>query len=189
VGKDRRTDEFVEQLEPIRHMLYGYARRAAYRPEMAADMVQEAALIAWRQYDRFERGTNFRAWVFKIMVNTVFSFNKRVGRERLIESSETLDAMMVIEHEDAWQAILEDPQRLLENLDERLVWALDALSPDERQCLLLRLMEGFTYREIADMLSIPMGTVMSHAYRARMRLRERLADMALELGIVPETQR
>jgi RNA polymerase sigma-70 factor (ECF subfamily) len=72
----------------------------------------------------------------------------------------------------------------MEGLDDRLVSALDKLGVDERQCLLLRLVEGFTYREIAEMIDVPLGTVMSHVHRARIKLREQLAELAIEVGLV-----
>lgn len=177
----RDSDAFLAQLEPLRHQLYGYACRALRRPAAAADALQEVVLTAWREFPRFEAGTNFRAWIFRIMVNTVFNFNKRAGRERVAaDDGPTLDTAAVMEHEEEWSLLLEDPTRLQDLLDERLVHALSALQDNERQCLLLCLLQGFSYREVAGFLGIPLGTVMSHVHRARMKLRERLAGLALE---------
>jgi RNA polymerase sigma-70 factor (ECF subfamily) len=177
----RDSEAFLAQLEPLRHQLYGYACRALNQAETVPDALQEVVLTAWREFPRFVPGTNFRAWVFRIMVNTVFNFNKRGARERIVSDADAaLDVEAILEHEAEWALILEDPGRLRELLDERLVHALDALGANERQCLLLCLFQGFSYKEIAGMLDIPLGTVMSHVHRARMKLRERLASLAIE---------
>jgi RNA polymerase sigma-70 factor (ECF subfamily) len=152
-----------------------------------ADVLQETVMTAWREYPRFLAGTNFRAWVFRIMVNTIFTFNKRTSRERIVSDLDApLDVETVLEHESEWAVILEDPSRLREILDERLVQALDDLGPNERQCFLLCLLQGFSYKEISGMLDLPLGTVMSHVHRARMKLRERLASLALERRYMSE---
>ena len=92
----------------------------------------------------------------------------------------------VLARESAWAGVLEDPERVLESLDERVVTALTELSLDEQHCLLLLLIEKFTYKEISAYLSLPVGTVMSHVHRARSKLRERLADLAIEHRLVKE---
>lgn len=180
------TDAFLAELEPLRHQLYGYTRRALNRQDAVADAIQEAALTAWREYPRFVPGTNFRAWVFRIMVNTVFNFNKRGARQPSNFDENALDVEAVLEHESEWSLILDDPQRLRELLDERLVQAIDALGENERQCFLLCLFQGFSYKEVSGMLGLPLGTVMSHVHRARMKLRERLASLAVERRYVSE---
>ncbi|MBI5866219.1 MAG: sigma-70 family RNA polymerase sigma factor [Planctomycetes bacterium] len=183
----RDSEAFLAQLEPLRHQLYGYGRRALNRADAVADVLQEVVLTAWREYPRFVPGTNFRAWVFRIMVNTVFNFNKRGVREQTVpDETAMLDVEAVLEHEAEWSLILDHPDRLRELLDERLVHALDALGASERQCFLLCLLQGFAYKEIAGMLDIPLGTVMSHVHRARMKLRERLASLAIERRYVSE---
>ncbi|MBE7506917.1 MAG: RNA polymerase sigma factor [Planctomycetia bacterium] len=177
----RDSEGFLQQLEPLRHQLYGYAHRALNRSDQVADVLQETVMTAWREYPRFLAGTNFRAWVFRIMVNTIFTFNKRTGRERTISDVDTtLDVEAVLEHESEWALILEEPSRLQDILDERLVQALDDLGPNERQCFLLGQLQEFSYKDIADMLDLPLGTVMSHVHRARIKLRERLASFAIE---------
>ncbi len=183
----RDSEAFLGQLEPLRHQLYGYARRALNRQDAVADALQEVVLTAWREYPRFVPGTNFRAWVFRIMVNTVFNFNKRGAREQVVaDETALLDMEAALAHETEWAALLDDPNRLCELLDERLVHAIDALSESERQCFLLCLLQGFSYKEISGMLGFPLGTVMSHVHRARMKLRERLAALAVERRLVTE---
>ena len=180
---------FVRLLQPLRAAIERYALRNAWNRSQAHDIVQEATMIAWREFGRFQTGTDFRAWLFRILVNTVYSFNKKSSRENRHSSAiPTDDLDKVMQRESAWASVLEQPQRIMESLDERLVGAIKRLAGDERQCLLLRLLEGFSYKEIASLLHMPMGTVMSHVHRARMKLREQLADLAVEHRLVGELQ-
>lgn len=187
VADKMSTREFVELLEGVKDALYRHALRMSWNKDQAADVVQEAVMIAWRELHRFERGTNFKAWIFRILINTTYRFNKRHRnlRERSFEETEQ-DFEQQLEREDTWARLRQNPALLRDLLDERLALALDDLRDEERQCLLLRLVDGFTYREIAEMLGMPLGTVMSHVHRARMNLRERLATLASEYGLVEE---
>ncbi|MCZ6651658.1 MAG: sigma-70 family RNA polymerase sigma factor [Planctomycetota bacterium] len=187
-GRPGRAQEFLVLLEPIKVRIERYALRSAWNREQGQDIVQEAVMTAWREFHRFEQGTDFRAWVFRILINTIYSFNKKTGRDRKHGSAvpiENLDG--VLERESAWASVLEDPARILESLDERLAGAIGELRNAERQCLLLRLVEGFSYKQISSLLSMPMGTVMSHVHRARIKLREQLADLAVEQRLVRDT--
>ncbi len=153
----------------------------AWRDDLAGDILQEAILTAWREFPRFEPSTNFRAWLFRILTNTIYRLNKKVGREVSIEENH-LDPRETMEREDTWGWLLEDPDQLMQLLDDRLIEALKRLGTDERQCLLLRSLEEFSYKEIAEMLAISLGTVMSHIHRGRIKLRESLTGLALEQG-------
>lgn len=179
------SDRFLALLEPLRDSLHRFALRNVWRRDQVADVVQEAVMTAWRHFHKFEEGTNFRAWMFKILLNTLYRVNRKSHRAREVGfEGDMFDAEQVVERESAWASILENPQRVLEALDDRVITALATLAPTERQCLLLRLLEDFSYKEIADQLDLPLGTVMSHVYRARMKLRERLAEIALEERLV-----
>ncbi len=197
MGKDPESDlagradtaqEFLALLEPIKVRIERYALRSAWDREQGEDIVQQAVMTAWRQFHRFEKGTSFRAWVFRILINTIYSFNKKTTRDRKHRTASPVDGFDgVWARESAWASVLEEPARILESLDDRLTGAIGELRHDERQCLLLRLVEGFTYKEISSLLSMPMGTVMSHVYRARVKLREQLADLAVEQRLVRDT--
>lgn len=187
MGRRKPSKDFLDLLEPIKDSLYGYAYRAVWREDQVADVVQEAFMTAWRDFKRFQPGTNFRAWMFQILVYTIFNVNRRANRRREVSLEDTqCDLHAALEREGAWSELLERPDMLMQLLDERLVHSLERLGPDERQCFLLRLLEGFSYKEIASMLSIPLGTVMSHVHRARMKLREELAALAVEHGLIKE---
>ena len=184
----RSAAEFLDLLEPIRDSVQRYAARMAWGDSQVNDIVQEAVMTAWREFERFEANTNFKAWMFRILINTIYRLNKRVARHsgpQLDDAHQDLHATM--EREEAWNALLDSPEQLREMLDDRLVVALDRLGDDERQCLLLRLLEGFSYKEISAMLDIPMGTAMSHVHRARLKLREELASLAVEHGLLKES--
>ena len=184
-----QAEEFLELLRPIRDSLHRFAVRSTWRKDQAQDILQEAIMTAWRQFDRFETGTNFRAWMFKILLNTVYRVNRKTHRAREVRfETESFDVAAVLDKQEAWLSILEDPQRVIESLDDRVVQGLRRLAPTERECFLLRLLEGFSYKQIAEQLGLPMGTVMSHVYRARMKLRERLAGLAIEEGLVRGSQ-
>lgn len=183
-----RSRRFLDFLEPIRHQLYRYARRAAWRESDVPDIIQQAVMTAWRKFKSFEDGPNFRAWMFQILVNTTFSFNKRVQRRRDIPLGEIeFDPLGAFELETAWSKVLEPPDMLAGLIDGRIVCSLERLNEVERQCFLLKLLEEFRYKEIAVMLTTPIGTVMSHVHRARMKLREDLAALAVERGLVRES--
>jgi RNA polymerase sigma-70 factor (ECF subfamily) len=179
------AEKFLKLLEPIRDSLYRFAVRNVWQQDAAGDVLQEAVMTAWRQFHKFEEGSNFRAWMFKIVLNTLYRVNRKTGRAKELRlESDGFDVEGAIAKESAWASILDDPQRVMQALDDRVVSALDTLAPNERQCFLLRLLEDFSYKEISEQLRLPTGTVMSHVYRARMKLRERLADLALEEGLV-----
>lgn len=179
--------EFLALLDPIKASVERYALRSAWNKDQAADIVQQTVMTAWREFHKFQEGTCFRAWIFRILMNTLFSFNKKTHRDRKNKMPLPMEHLEgVLERESAWAGILEDPEKILESLDERVVSALSELSLDEQHCLLLKLLEGFTYKEISAYLTMPMGTVMSHVHRARLKLREQLADLAIEQRLVKE---
>lgn len=187
MSRKHSAKTFLELLEPMRDGLYRHARRSLWRAEQADDVVQEAVMTAWREFHRFDIGTNFSAWMFRVLVNTILTANKKVKRRREVAFEDgTPDMIATIEREETWSELLADPERLADLLDARLVKALSRVSDDERQCLLLRTIGEFSYKEIASMLEMPLGTAMSHVHRARIKLREELAAMAVEEGIVRE---
>ena len=81
-GRVQPEQDFLALLEPVKASIERYALRSAWNREQAQDIVQEAVMTAWREFRRFEPGTDFRAWLFSILVNTIYSFNKRTSRDR-----------------------------------------------------------------------------------------------------------
>jgi RNA polymerase sigma-70 factor (ECF subfamily) len=139
------------------------AVRLAGSREAAEDLVQEALLRAWRSFEQFERGTNAKAWLFKIMLNL---------------SSRQWSQMRNLPPTDSIDDVRKQPATESQPLAHvHVLAALDELSEEFRVVLVLAVVEGFTCKEIAKMLAIPMGTVMSRLGRARARLREQLQNI------------
>lgn len=147
------------------------ARRLASDPAAAEDLVQEAYFRAWRSFDQFQAGTNIRAWLFRIMFNAFYAQGRQISAAPILVS---LDA----------PGRETEPQSLsgtsLVEVAE-ISNALGELSAEHRTVLLLAVVEGFTCREMAGILALPIGTVMSRLSRGRQALRERLAPVAAKV--------
>lgn len=181
-----RHAEFMALLEPERDALWRFARRMSWDESSAEDSLQDAVLVAYRKFDSFTPGTSFRAWVFRILSNTILNANSQLRRSLDRQTlTENMDLVATLEKEEAYDQVLEDPEGLLDQVSQEIRSAVKSLPPAERMVFLLRAVEGFAYKEIAATLEIPMGTVMSHLFRARARLREFLADFAHESGFTP----
>ena len=165
--------------------LYRTALRLSRKPQDAEELVQETYLNAFRSLDRFEEGTNLRAWLFRILNNAFISQYRRRKR-RPSSSLEDVTDFYLYDHllDGGVSPRPENPEReVLERIgDERVLSALEELPVEFRQVELLADVEGFSYREIADILGIPIGTVMSRLYRARRRLQKTLWREAQDAG-------
>ncbi|HEU5328512.1 MAG: sigma-70 family RNA polymerase sigma factor [Thermomicrobiales bacterium] len=186
---DAAAHERQERLESeaLTHLdaLYRTALRLSRNPQDAEDLVQETYLNAFRSLDRFEEGTNLRAWLFRILNNAFISQYRRRKR-RPSSSLEDVTEYYLYDHlaEGGASPRPENPERDVLALlgDETVLQALEELPVEFRQVELLADVEGFSYREIADILGIPIGTVMSRLYRARRRLQKALWQEAQEAG-------
>ena len=179
-----RKKEFIELLSHHRDSLYRFCLHVIWDKNSAEDVLQEAILSAYKNFGDFAPGTNFKAWLFSFLINKIFDSNKRLKKELQQANSSQGDIVEHLEKEEAYISILENPSVFFERTDDRIKSALLALKPTERMVFLLRSVEGFTYKEIAQFLGLPIGTVMSHLSRSRARLRELLADYAREMGFV-----
>ena len=155
--------------------LYRTALRLTGAPADAEDLVQDTYLKAFRAADRFEPGTNMRAWLFTILHNTARNRARDRAREALTVDSEVVEQAAESSGYDG-QAPVPTPETLLmnETLAPELQAAIEDLPPAFREAVWLRDVEEFSYAEIAEMLSIPPGTVMSRISRGRRMLFERL---------------
>src|SRR5436309_9625826 len=170
---------------PFVDALYNTAYRMTRNAEDAEDLVQETYLKAYRYYDKFEEGTNFKAWLFKIMKNTfINNYRKKQQAPTLSDFAEIEESFETQVSEDASKPGLKNPEEeLLENvLDEDVQRALDKLPPDYRMVVLLADLEGFSYKEIAEILDVPVGTVMSRLYRGRRLLEAAMLAFARDHG-------
>ena len=164
-----RSAEFEAEALSYINALYSTALRLTANRADAEDLVQETYLKAFRSAQQFEAGTNLKAWLFTILHNTFLNTRRRAGRETIGVEADDL--------EDAPQAdTVESPEDILlrKTLDVDLQAALDGMPGAFRQAVWLRDVEEFTYAEIASMLSVPVGTVMSRISRGRRLLYDRL---------------
>ena len=176
---ERSTVDAVKD-EAISHIdsLYRNAVRMTGNPVDAEDLVQETYLRAFRAIDQFKPGTNLRAWLFKIQTNSFINEYRKRSRRPRNTSLDDVEDYYLYNHlvESGVQparSITED--EILDQIDDAAVFqALDDLPDNFRQVVLLADVEGFAYREIAEIIDVPVGTVMSRLHRARRRLREQL---------------
>jgi RNA polymerase sigma-70 factor, ECF subfamily len=159
-------NEFERVAMPHARSLLRFALRLTRDAFAAEDLVQETLLLAWRGFHQFETGTNVRAWLFRILINA-FRTQKRKGRSSLPALALTPGIPV--------------PSRSHHEFIE-VTQALDRLGVEHRTVLLLGVVEGFTCREIAEILTVPIGTVMSRLSRAREAMREALSPQSGRRG-------
>lgn len=178
------------EAEVLPHLdaLYGYALYLTRNRTEAEELTQDAILKAIAAFAQYQAGTNCRAWLFRILHNTWL--NKLRKRHVEIELSDAATADLE-QREDAAAFVRSNPSpedSLVSQMSRtRVREAVESLPPDFRSVVVLADLEEFAYREIADILAIPIGTVMSRLHRGRRLLRVRLMDTARELGLVGES--
>ena len=177
----QRRRRFEAEVLPHLDAMYRTAVRLTRNPSDADDLVQDSVIKAYRFFDSYEAGTNVRAWLLKILTNVFFSKHRRTTLESNVASMGATDPVS-----DGWMSAASvnpsrDPERMVEKplLEAAVARVLDDLPEDFRTVLVLVDVEGMTYREVADAMGCPMGTVMSRLHRAR-------KAVAQKLGIVPE---
>jgi len=184
------AEGFAEEAMPWMGAVYRFAARLTRGDDEAAqDLVQETYLRAFRAWHQFERGTNCRSWLFTICKNTFLRERERVGTQREITESELNADTEMIAAATSFERTLGGPPAadLFEHvLDEQVVSAIDALPEDFRDVLILSDLGDLTYGEIAEVTSIPVGTVKSRLFRARRLLQQSLVSHAIDAGWVRE---
>ena len=171
--KKVQTDEFELAAIPHLNDLYRSAVHLVRDRTEAQDLVQNVYLQAWKSFHRFEPGTNCRAWLFKILFNEIRHYRRRWFRNKTVgEGDQSFEETL------AYEPPVPEQVR-----DEDILQALDEIQPEYREVVLLADVHEFAYKEIAETLNIPVGTVMSRLSRGRKHLRLRLADYAKTYGI------
>jgi RNA polymerase sigma-70 factor (ECF subfamily) len=186
-----KTDSTRQEFERLamKHVdsLYASALRFTKNERDAEDLVQDAFLRAFRFFDRFERGTNIKAWLFKILTNTFINRYRRTMKERSIV--EGGDRSAVHDHfvsREASESAANPEQSFFDRLlSGDVLRAVDSLPIDFRMVVILADLQEFSYKEIADILDVPVGTVMSRLYRGRRLLQKALATYAIAAGVIP----
>ncbi|MBK6684638.1 MAG: sigma-70 family RNA polymerase sigma factor [Deltaproteobacteria bacterium] len=192
----RRRDDATQRSEfealTLEHMdaLYGAALRLTRSPKDAEDLVQDTYLKAFRFFESFEKGTNIKAWLFKIQTNTFINRYRRKVKER--EVAETPAEDIVLDRFVSADQVraLQDPETdfFSKLLSDEVVEALDQVPVDFRMVVVLADIQGFSYKEIAEIVGCPVGTVMSRLFRGRRILQKHLYDYAIREGIIsPDT--
>jgi RNA polymerase sigma-70 factor (ECF subfamily) len=185
-------DRFLELLRPHQADLERYCRASVHQQDEVADVLQDALLRALRDFGRFAEGTSFRAFVFRYVVHEALNRNRRIRRRAQREvplEPEPQDVTRDLEAEARHELLLASPQRALDECGDQVRSAFMALAPLERSAFLLMSLGGFRAREVGELLGAPVGTVLSSVFRARRRLRERLAMVARERGLLSESDR
>jgi RNA polymerase sigma-70 factor (ECF subfamily) len=180
--------EFEELLAPIFQMAYGTAVRLTRDRTEAEDLVQDAALLAYRAFGTFQQGTNFKAWFFRILTNAFYSRHRKEKHEKANLSTEDVPALYLYHKtaEAGLHGTEADPaSAIMDHLDtERVNEALDTLPEEYRAVATLYFIEDFSYQQIAQVLGCPVGTVRSRLHRGRRMLQKALWEVAVERGIV-----
>jgi RNA polymerase sigma-70 factor (ECF subfamily) len=186
LGKEK-AENFLEHLGPLQGPLEAYCRRSLRDRNEVQDVLQSAIASAFRDFDLYAQGTNFRAWIFRYVHLEILHHNRRAmrGRHEELVGDVAADEGWILASEEALsRALLEDPDLVLEQCDAEVAEAVRNLSALERGVLLLQTIGDFKYREIAEILDIPIGTVMSTLSRCRGRLRSRLVRYGQEHGLL-----
>jgi RNA polymerase sigma-70 factor (ECF subfamily) len=184
--EQRRRAEFEALLMPHLDALYGTALRLTRNPQEAEDLLQDACLKAFRFLERYETGTNFKAWIFKILTNVFNSRYRKAQREREVRQQVEDDGHQthVLAQGPTREAQAPEDMILDHIMSEDIQAALAQLPTEFRMAVILSDVEEFSYKEIAEIMECPVGTVMSRLYRARRQLQRLLLDHAVDRGIV-----
>jgi RNA polymerase sigma-70 factor, ECF subfamily len=179
---------FREEAVPLLDSLYAAALRMTRNPSDAEDLVQETMMRAYRAFDRFEAGTNLKAWLFRILTNAYINvYRKRQREPQKVSSEEIEDFDLYQELKNHDPAYTRSPETIvLDSLvDSDIIEALDDLPEQFRLAVVLSDIEDFTYAEMAEIMEVPLGTVMSRLHRGRKALQKRLWELARDRGIGP----
>jgi RNA polymerase sigma-70 factor (ECF subfamily) len=180
----KRGWDFEAAAMPFVDSLYNTAYRMTRNSEDAEDLVQETYFKAYKYYDKFQEGTNFKAWLFKILKNTfINSYRKQQQQPPRTDFADIEGSFEQQISPEVTERLLSPEQELLSDvLDEDVQRAMDTLPEDYRMAVVLADLEGFSYKEIAEILEVPVGTVMSRLYRGRKLLEAAMLEYAQEHG-------
>lgn len=182
---EQRAHRFEAEALEYLDQLYGAALRMTRNPSDAEDLVQETYTKAYASFHQFTPGTNLRAWLYRILTNTYINTYRKAQRQpKTSDDSEVADWQLARAESHTSTGLRSAETEALENMPSQTVTdALEDLSPEFREAVILADVEGFAYKEIAEIMNTPIGTVMSRLNRGRKQLRAALAGYAAEHGI------
>lgn len=193
INEFNQTAEATEDLKAFESValvhldeLYATALRYTKNDKDAEDLVQETFLKAYTNFHRYERGTNCRAWLFTILTNTFINKFRRKKKEREILNAEDLRPIEQNFFNREKAEFYQNPERGIvhKTFSEDIKVALSALPEEFRTVVILADLNDFSYKEIAHILDVPVGTVMSRLFRGRKMMRRHLVDIAYDRGII-----
>ncbi|MGF1671503.1 MAG: sigma-70 family RNA polymerase sigma factor [Balneolaceae bacterium] len=182
----KKQKDFNDEILPHLDALYNFGLRLTTDPNDAEDLVQDTIVKAFRFFNSYEKGTNAKAWLFRILKNSyINSYRKKSNKPQEIDYDEVATFYETIRAERTETSDLED-QMFRELIDDDLTRALEEIPEDFRTVVLLCDVEDFTYEEIANMLDVPIGTIRSRLHRGRNLLKAQLMDYAKKRGFAAD---
>jgi RNA polymerase sigma-70 factor (ECF subfamily) len=182
----KKQQDFNDEILPHLDALYNFALRLTTDPNDAEDLVQDSIVKAFRFFSSYEKGTNAKAWLFRILKNSyINSYRKKSSKPHEIDYDEVATFYETIRAERTETSDLED-KMFRELIDDDITKALDEIPEDFRTVVLLCDVEDFTYEEIANMLDVPIGTIRSRLHRGRNLLKAQLMEYAKKRGFAAD---
>lgn len=184
--EQKKQQDFNEEIIPHLDALYNFGLRLTSDPNDAEDLVQDTIVKAYRFFSSYEKGTNAKAWLFRILKNSyINNYRKKSKKPQEVDYDEVATFYETIRAERTETSDLED-KMFRELIDDDLSNALDEIPEDFRTVVLLCDVEEFTYEEIANMLDVPIGTIRSRLHRGRNLLKAQLMEYAEKRGYLKD---